>query len=191
MEKPFPWAYCDRCGMRYLHQDLEYQFDFRGNKLANLRILVCRRTCIDVPQDQLRVVVIGPDPIPVVNARPGFQATQQGYTPIFSILEIVDGDLEPPLPPNALGNDGGVLFLDGPNNWPTSALPPGCYNNGGACSVSLPTVPTPGAPLVIWNTVGVTAAYILGLGGDAFPTTDPHVLDAIWNNGGLLCVSFG
>lgn len=37
--------------------------------MQNLRILVCR-DCYDKPQEQLRSIVIPPDPMPVINARP-------------------------------------------------------------------------------------------------------------------------
>ena len=80
---PRPWAICDRCGFQYLHEDLVWQFDFRGNALSNLRILVCTVTCNDVPQPNgRRPIVIGPDPVPVRDPRPGWYATQmQGSVP--------------------------------------------------------------------------------------------------------------
>jgi hypothetical protein len=61
-------AICDRCGFRYNHVNLRWQFDYRGAGLQNLRILVCNR-CEDEPQEQLRSIVLPPDPIPVMNAR--------------------------------------------------------------------------------------------------------------------------
>lgn len=89
MQRPDEWYFCDRCGFRRMKKNAVFQFDWRGTKLADLRILVCTETCNDRPQEQLRTILIGPDPIPVVNSRPGFQATQQGYTPVFSVLELV------------------------------------------------------------------------------------------------------
>lgn len=80
LRQPSVWAFCDRCQFRYHHHDLQWQYDFRGNQLQNLRILVCR-TCLDIPQDQLRVLIIGPDPYPVRDPRPGFQATEEGAQP--------------------------------------------------------------------------------------------------------------
>jgi hypothetical protein len=59
---------CDRCGFRYTFSDLQWQFDWRGAALQNLRILVCR-DCLDRPQEQLRAIVIPADPTPIVNAR--------------------------------------------------------------------------------------------------------------------------
>lgn len=60
---------CDRCGFRYTHSHLRWQFDFRGPQLQNTRLLVCRR-CEDVPQDQLRPIILPPDPMPIQNPRP-------------------------------------------------------------------------------------------------------------------------
>ena len=65
---PSSHAICDRCGFRYNFVDLQWQFDWRGATLQNLRILVCR-DCLDTPQEQLRAIVIPADPTPIVNAR--------------------------------------------------------------------------------------------------------------------------
>lgn len=70
-----PFAICDRCGFVYNKFDggggngLSWQFDYRGPQLQNLKILVCRR-CRDVPADQLRPIIIPPDPLPVAQPRP-------------------------------------------------------------------------------------------------------------------------
>ena len=40
-----------------------------GVKLQTFNMLVCR-TCWDRPQEQLRTIIIPPDPIPVLNPRP-------------------------------------------------------------------------------------------------------------------------
>lgn len=68
------YAICDRCGGGYNHSDLSWQMDFAGQGLINKRILVCHR-CIDVPQNQLRAIVIPADPVPISNPRvPDFVA---------------------------------------------------------------------------------------------------------------------
>lgn len=61
---------CDRCGMTYNLRDLRWQNQWQGNRLVNLRLLVCTRTCLDVPQIQLRTLILPPDPVPVLNPRP-------------------------------------------------------------------------------------------------------------------------
>jgi hypothetical protein len=60
---------CDRCSRWRNMSDLEWQFEWSGTHLYNLRILVCREFCLDVPQEQLRTIVLPPDPPPVLNAR--------------------------------------------------------------------------------------------------------------------------
>jgi len=67
--RPRALAVCDRCGFQYNHDELQWQFQWAGPRLQNLRILVCR-SCLDVPQEQLRTIVLPPDPVPVVNPRP-------------------------------------------------------------------------------------------------------------------------
>lgn len=66
---PSAWGTCDRCGFVGNLVDLQWQFDWRGTQLANLRILVCQ-PCYDTPQRQLGVVILPPDPVAVRNARP-------------------------------------------------------------------------------------------------------------------------
>lgn len=67
--RPRAWATCERCGFIVNHFKLHWQFDWRGSKLQNLRILVCE-TCLDKPQRQLGTYVLPPDPMPIMNARP-------------------------------------------------------------------------------------------------------------------------
>ena len=65
---PQAHAICDRCGFRYNHVSLRWQYDWRGTSEQNIRILVCN-TCYDTPQQQLRAIVIPADPIPIQNPR--------------------------------------------------------------------------------------------------------------------------
>ncbi len=65
---PQAFAVCDRCGRWYNHIELQWQFDYRGKNLANLRILVCDN-CLDVPQQQLRPKILTPDPVAIPNPR--------------------------------------------------------------------------------------------------------------------------
>lgn len=66
---PRAWAICDSCGFLYNKSDLQWQFDWAGNKLVNQNFLVCNR-CYDEPQEQLRSIVLPADPTPIVNPRP-------------------------------------------------------------------------------------------------------------------------
>ena len=65
---PQAHAICDRCGFRYNLVDLNWQFDWRGASLQNIKLLVCNG-CNDDPQQQLRAIVIPADPMPVANPR--------------------------------------------------------------------------------------------------------------------------
>src|SRR6266699_3735482 len=66
---PRAHAICDRCGFRFNHDQLSWQYQWAGPKLQNLRLLVCKR-CLDVPQEQLRTVVLPPDPVSIRDPRP-------------------------------------------------------------------------------------------------------------------------
>lgn len=65
---PRAFGVCDRCGMWYNHDRLSWQFDWRGASLMNTRVLVCNE-CLDVPQTQLRAIVVPADPTPILNPR--------------------------------------------------------------------------------------------------------------------------
>lgn len=65
---PQAFGICDRCGFLYNHASLSWQFDWAGASLINKRILVCD-TCNDVPQQQLRAIVVPADPVPIQNPR--------------------------------------------------------------------------------------------------------------------------
>lgn len=67
---PAALGVCDRCGLTYnLKADLRWQYQWQGTQLQNLRLLVCDE-CLDVPQPQLKVIILPPDPLPVLNPRP-------------------------------------------------------------------------------------------------------------------------
>lgn len=66
---PRAQAVCDRCGMWYNRDDLVWQMDWRGTALQNLWLAVCKQTCLDVPQEQLRSIAIPADPVPISQPR--------------------------------------------------------------------------------------------------------------------------
>lgn len=68
-DRPQAFAKCDRCGFLYNLVDLRYQFEWAGAALINTRFKVCDR-CLDVPNEQLRTVILPPDPVPVIDPRP-------------------------------------------------------------------------------------------------------------------------
>jgi len=71
-------ARCDDCGFLYNHQDLRWQYQWSGLQLINLKFLKCSR-CLDIPQPQLKSKILGPDPLPIWNARPE-PFTTTGYS---------------------------------------------------------------------------------------------------------------
>jgi hypothetical protein len=114
---PRALAICDRCGFMYNHDDLTWQYQWRGTKLQNIRFLVCE-TCLDIPQEQLRTIIIPMDPVPIMNARPedyinadnpmsalGYSAISNTVTPIS---QTVGGRIG-----NLLGGGGLNAAFDG------------------------------------------------------------------------------
>ena len=72
-------AICDACGFAFSHTELRWQMAWSGNKLVNLKQLVCRR-CNDIPNQQLRAIVLPADPMPVLNPRvQNYQAASTDY----------------------------------------------------------------------------------------------------------------
>ena len=66
-ENPRAWATDDRTGFIGNQQDLKWQYEWAGTRLINTRILTFDP---DEPQRQLGVVILPPDPLPILNARP-------------------------------------------------------------------------------------------------------------------------
>ena len=98
--KPQAHAICDRCGFRYNHVDLQWQMEWRGPVIQNIRVLVCRH-CLDTPQEQLRAIVLPADPTPIMNARvQDFDAADTEYR------SLVPGTVDPvtgiPIPSTTL-----------------------------------------------------------------------------------------
>ena len=87
---PRAFAVCDRCGIWTNHYKLSWQYDYAGTGLLNQRILVCR-PCLDIPQPQLQAKRCGPDPLPILNARPEpFTSDETTYLTTESGVVITD-----------------------------------------------------------------------------------------------------
>lgn len=80
---------CDRCGFLYSFSHLRWQMDYSGAGIYNKRILVCEK-CYDTPQQQLKVIVIPPDPLPVLNARPPDYVTAETNYRVTSGQNTID-----------------------------------------------------------------------------------------------------
>ena len=86
---PQAHAICDRCGFRYNHVNLQWQYDWRGATIQNVRILVCN-DCMDNPQEQQRAIVLPADPVPIMNARvQDFQQAETDYQTVTA-APIID-----------------------------------------------------------------------------------------------------
>lgn len=82
---PVTFAMCDRCGKWRNQPDLVWQVEWAGQHVYDIQVLVCKDTCYDIPNEQLRTIVLPPDPPPVLDARPpNFQYEE--YGPVQSTL---------------------------------------------------------------------------------------------------------
>lgn len=61
---------CDRCGFWYNLRDLKWQMQWSGTQVINTGLLVCPDRCLDDLQPQQKAIILPPDPLPVLNARP-------------------------------------------------------------------------------------------------------------------------
>ena len=76
---PRAWGTCEACGFITNHEKLQWRYDWRGQRLQNLKILVCQY-CIYKPQRQLGTIILPPDPVPIMNARPEqYNIDEQSY----------------------------------------------------------------------------------------------------------------
>lgn len=90
---PRAHAICDRCGFRYNHDQLNFQMQWAGRTVINTQMLVCSH-CLDNLQEQLRSIVIPPDPLPIPNPRPqAFEGpeTNWRYTSGANTVDPVTG----------------------------------------------------------------------------------------------------
>lgn len=186
--------------MMWAHSKLSWQREWAGAALINKRILVCRE-CLDQPQPNGRkTLIIGPDPVPVRDPRPGFQAQQQegaswpyGQVPSLNpgaVPYILD-EIAIPTPTPELWNNGGALALVTAAGFPTdpTGLAPGAvWNNGLEVAIVPGVVPPPVA--IARYFPGITALQLLQIGGGSFPLV-PQVAGSgqLWNNGGGIGVS--
>ena len=114
LRSPQAHAICDRCGFRYNHVDLRWQYDWRGASMQNIKLLVCS-DCYDTPQQQLRAIVVPADPTPIINARVQDFVTAETNTRYTSGTSLV--------PISGTGNGYTVtLTLAVPDSFPAIAV---------------------------------------------------------------------
>lgn len=73
---PSGWGTSDRNGHISNHRNLRWQYDWAGTQLINKRILVSEDE-LDEPQRQLGTIILPPDPVPLMNARPEQYAIEE------------------------------------------------------------------------------------------------------------------
>lgn len=106
---PRAWATCDKCGFVLNLHKLSWQHEWAGLQLYNKRILVCD-TCLDKPQRQLGSIVLPPDPMPVMNARPENYAVDEVWG-MISELDANHGALPLYLEESTVGGDTESMAL--------------------------------------------------------------------------------
>ena len=104
---PRAFGICDRCGFLYNHDRLQWQFDYAGSGLINKRILVCN-PCNDVPQNQLRSIILPADPVPIQNPRVQDYVAAESTTIVVSDGAHTDPNTGIPIYPivNLVTEDG-------------------------------------------------------------------------------------
>lgn len=167
VSNPQAHAICDRCGFRYNHIDLKWQFEWRGPKLQNIRRLVCQR-CLDKPQENIRTIILPPDPVSIQNARP------EDYVADNNPLSAIGANASPTLWQygsqigNLLGGGGVPAAFDSTINKPAwmsanNSISNSSYNNyvgiNWAGDVSHITQPSSLMARVVKHIVGSFAAY--------------------------------
>ncbi len=66
---PRAWGTSDKNGFIYNQENLQWQYEWGGTKLYNKRVLVGPDE-YDTPQRQLGTIILPPDPVSILNARP-------------------------------------------------------------------------------------------------------------------------
>lgn len=115
--RPRALAICDRCGFRYNHDQLQWQYQWQGPRLHNIRELVCE-DCYDKPQEQLRLLVLPADPVPIENARPEFNVVNDNPRSGTGMSANLFLPLYGSFIGNLLGGGGVNAVFDGNKNKP-------------------------------------------------------------------------
>lgn len=132
---------CDRCGFVYTHADLQWQVDWRGSALTNIRLLVCK-TCYDTPQNQLRAIVIPADPVPIQNPRIQDFVGAESNIRTTSGQNTVDPITNIPVP----GGDTRITQNDNVRVTQQTGEPPGGKNTEPGTDPNAPGNNDPGLP---------------------------------------------
>ena len=138
---PQAHAICDRCGFRYNHVNLKWQYDWAGASLINKRMLVCN-TCYDVPQEQLRAIVVPADPMPIINPRVQDFVTASQDTRVTSGQNTTDPVTGLPI----INGDTRITQADEVRVTQQTGEPPGGLNTQPGTNPNAPGDNDPGLP---------------------------------------------
>lgn len=138
---PQAHAICDRCGFRYNHVNLKWQFDWSGASLVNRRMLVCN-SCYDEPQQQLRAIVIPADPVPIQNPRIEYFVNAETNNRTTSGQNSVDPTTGLPV----IGGNNRITQSDGNRVTQQTGEAPGGTNTQPGTDPNAPGNSNPGLP---------------------------------------------
>ena len=138
---PQAFAICDRCGFLSNHVDLQWQFEYAGSGLYNTRLLVCDE-CLDVPQEQLRAIIIPADPVPISNPRTQNYVRAESDIRMTSGADTVDAKTGIPVP----GGDFRITQADQPRTLQETGEGPGGLNQQPGTDPNAPGNDDPGLP---------------------------------------------
>lgn len=105
---PVAFAQCDRCGFWRNRTDLVFQNAWAGTHLYSTGDLVCADRCYDIPNEQLRTIILPPDPPPVINARVPNFAYEEQTVRIIQFGQFVQTNVEAAV---TIGAGGGTSML--------------------------------------------------------------------------------
>ena len=140
-KNPQAFAICDSCGFLFNHYRLTWQFEWAGNKLINQRQLVCPR-CNDIPNQQLRAIILPADPMPIQNPRVQNYAQAETNNRFTSGGNTVDPETGIPV----IGGSMRITENDDYRVTQTTGEPPGGLNEQPGTDPNAPGNDDPGLP---------------------------------------------
>lgn len=142
-QNPSAFAQCDRCGFWRNREDLVMQVYWAGQQLFSNQVLVCYDRCYDIPNEQLRTIILPPDPPPIINARvPNYQYEEQ--IPLVAQQGVPDPSNSNKLIPWGVGPE--LLLSDQSGDVVLLAQYTQSQQLGTNAQVSNSTIPPPGHP---------------------------------------------
>jgi hypothetical protein len=111
---PEAWAVCDRCGFWFQSKDLAFQYEWAGVHLYNTGALVCTvgNRCYDKPFEQLRTIILPPDPEPIMNSRvPNLAAAENGPPQTTLSSDVAQGVISLPVADPSVFSTGNTAWV--------------------------------------------------------------------------------